>query len=74
MTPTSPSAATSEPEGWLNRKRHSTVPSDHRTPVRSTGTDWLAPAVNVRLCGEEVVIGFKGRRCDVSSAGGGLAS
>ena len=48
MTPTSPSAAASEPAGWVSRNLHSTVPSGHRTPVRSAGTDWLPPASNVR--------------------------
>lgn len=46
-SPTSPSAATSEPAEWISRNLHSTVPSCQRTPLRSTGVT-LAPAVHVR--------------------------
>lgn len=60
MTPISPSAATSEPAGWVSRNLHSTVPSGHRTPARLAGTDCLEPAVNVWRDDEAVDIGVDG--------------
>jgi hypothetical protein len=47
--PTSPSLATSEPAGCINRKRHSTVPSGQRTAVAPAGNASVQLAIHVRV-------------------------